>query len=72
MKILGIDPGLTQTGYGIIQSVNDNIEMIDYGVIAVPKKKSLNIRLYTIFFDICEIIRKYKPQIFVIEEVFFW
>lgn len=71
MKILGIDPGLTQTGYGIIQAVGDNVEMIDYGVIEIPKKESLNIRLHTIFFDVCEIIKKYKPQIFVIEEVFF-
>ena len=31
MKILGIDPGLTQTGYGIIQAVGDNVEMIDKG-----------------------------------------
>ena len=71
MKILGIDPGLTQTGYGIIQTMDDSIKMLDYGIIEVPKKKSLNIRLHTIFCDICEIIKKYEPQIFVIEEVFF-
>ena len=71
MKIIGIDPGLIQTGFGII-NINDNdISMIDYGIIKPDPKANLPIRLLTIFEDIVQIINDYKPEVFVIEEVFY-
>ena len=71
MKIIGIDPGLVQTGYGIINVSNNQTSLIDYGIIKPPPKDSLANRLLTIFNDVCEIISSYNPQIFAIEEVFF-
>ena len=40
MKILGVDPGLVNTGFGII-SYNKVIEILDFGIIS-PDKNSLN------------------------------
>ena len=71
MKIIGIDPGLVQTGYGIINVSNNQISLIDYGIIKPPPKDPLANRLHTIFNDVCEIISNYNPQIFAIEEVFY-
>ena len=71
MKIIGIDPGLVQTGYGIINVNNNQISLIDYGIIKPPPKDSLANRLLNIFNDVCEIISNFKPQIFAIEEVFY-
>ena len=71
MKIIGIDPGLVQTGYGIINVNNNQINLIDYGIIKPPPKDSLANRLLAIFNDVCEIISNYNPQIFAIEEVFY-
>ena len=71
MKIIGIDPGLVQTGFGIINVSNNQTSLIDYGIIKPPTKDSLANRLLTIFNDVCEIISSYNPQIFAIEEVFF-
>ena len=71
MKIIGIDPGLVQTGYGIINVSNNQISLIDYGIIKPPPKDSLANRLHTIFNDVCEIISNYNPQIFAIEDVFY-
>ena len=71
MKIIGIAPGLVQTGYGIINVSNNQIGLIDYGIIKPPPKDPLANRLYTIFNDVCEIISNYNPQIFAIEEVFY-
>ena len=71
MKIIGIDPGLVQTGYGIINVSNNQISLIDYGIIKPPPKDPLANRLLTIFNDVCEIISNYNPQIFAIEEVFY-
>ena len=71
MKIIGIDPGLVQTGYGIINVNNNQTSLIDYGIIKPTAKDSLANRLLTIFNDVCEVISSYKPQIFAIEEVFY-
>jgi len=71
LKIIGIDPGLVQTGYGIINVNNNQINLIDYGIIKPPPKDPLANRLHTIFNDVCEIISNYSPQIFAIEEVFY-
>ena len=71
MKIIGIDPGLIQTGYGIINVNNNQTSLVDYGIIKPPPKDSLANRLLAIFNDVCEIISNYNPQIFAIEEVFY-
>ena len=71
MKIIGIDPGLVQTGYGIINVSNNQLSLIDYGIIKPPLKDPLSNRLHTIFHDVCEIISNYNPQVIAIEEVFY-
>ena len=71
MKIIGIDPGLVQTGFGIIDVSDNQTSLIDYGIIKPQPKDTLANRLLTIFNDVCEIISNYHPQIFAIEEVFY-
>ena len=71
MKILGIDPGLVQTGYGIISINNNDPQIVDYGVIKPIVKEELASRLLTIFEDVSEIINMHKPSIFSIEDVFY-
>ena len=72
MIILGIDPGITQTGFGLIHAGKTNPTLLDYGIIKPPKAdKPLPIRLKTIYQDIVEIINNYKPTIIVIEDVFY-
>ena len=71
MKIIGIDPGLVHTGFGIINVNNNQTTLIDYGVIKPTPKDTLANRLFTVFNDVCEIISNYNPQIFAIEEVFY-
>ena len=71
MRILGIDPGLTKTGFGIIDINNEDLKLVDYGIIKPKNKDKLEKRLLTIFEDVSEIINKYKPTIICIEEVFY-
>jgi crossover junction endodeoxyribonuclease RuvC len=71
VKILGIDPGLVQTGYGIISIHNNDPKIVDYGVVKPVVNDGLAFRLLTIFEDISEIIKKHKPTIFSIEDVFY-
>jgi len=71
LKILGIDPGLVQTGFGIIYVKNNQVNLIDYGVIKPTATDNLASRLLTIFNDVCEVITNYEPKVFVIEDIFY-
>ena len=70
MKILGIDPGLVNTGFGII-SYKKAVEAIDYGTISPSNHLSLSARLHTIYSDTKVLIEKYSPDCLSIEEVFY-
>ena len=70
MKILGVDPGLVNTGFGII-SYNKVIGILDFGIISPDKNSSLSLRLHTIYTDMRLLIEKYEPDCLSIEEVFY-
>lgn len=69
MKIIGIDPGLTKTGWGIIESRGQNYTYIDCGVIA-PKNSEIAAKLLTIFNKLSEVIEKFKPDTAAVEKTF--
>jgi len=71
VRILGIDPGLTKTGFGIIDINNENLNLVDYGIVKPVSKDKLEKRLLTIFKDISQILDQYKPTIVCVEEVFY-
>ena len=71
MKIMGVDPGLINTGYGIISFKGKMKKVLDFGIIAPNKNSNLSIRLKTIYDDICSIISTYQPDCLSIEEVFY-
>ncbi|MEA3282830.1 MAG: crossover junction endodeoxyribonuclease RuvC [Euryarchaeota archaeon] len=68
--ILGIDPGLAKTGFGIIDDA-DGIRCVRYGVITTPPDPRLQIRVRTIFQGIQEILDTHKPDELAIERLFF-
>jgi len=69
--ILGIDPGLTNTGYGLIRYEKKKIELIDYGCVLTCKKDTFSLRIKKIYYKIKELIEKYNPHEVAIEEIFF-
>ena len=71
MRILGIDPGLTRTGFGIIDVNNEILKLVDYGIVKPNNKDKLERRLLTIFKDMSKILDQYNPTIVCIEEVFY-
>ncbi|MDR1928596.1 MAG: crossover junction endodeoxyribonuclease RuvC [Endomicrobium sp.] len=72
MRILGIDPGISLTGWGIIDtSYNKIISAVKYGYIKTTSSKSLAERLKIINIELQLIINKYKPHVAAIEELFF-
>jgi len=71
--ILGIDPGLENTGWGVInyELRISNYELKDYGVILTDKKAKSEDRLEKIFTEIQKIIKKYKVDEVAFESLFF-
>jgi crossover junction endodeoxyribonuclease RuvC len=72
LTILGVDPGINKTGFGIIKiTENNNPQLSLYGHISTNSKKSLAERLQKIYIKLEEIIRENKPDILAIESIFF-
>ena len=71
MKILGIDPGLINTGFGIISFNKNKVDVIDFGIISPDPNDTISNRIFTIFSDIEELINTYSPSIFSIEDIFY-
>jgi len=69
--ILGIDPGLATTGYGVVIKEKNNFLVVNYGTIDTLPKLKFAQRLEHIHQELSGIIKKYKPDIFGIEELFF-
>jgi crossover junction endodeoxyribonuclease RuvC len=72
MVILGIDPGIARTGWGIIEkSKSHKLQVISYGCIETAAGLPIERRLQTIREELIRIIKKYKPEVLGIEELFF-
>jgi crossover junction endodeoxyribonuclease RuvC len=70
MRILGIDPGLRITGYGVVDILNGKQIYVASGVIRTQSEASLPERLHTLFKGLNELADMYKPHIAVVEKVF--
>lgn len=70
MLILGIDPGLSNLGYAVIENSNSP-ELVEYGVIKTNKNTPYNKRLNEIFERLETLYKKYKPEVTVLEKLYF-
>ncbi|MEK6546352.1 MAG: crossover junction endodeoxyribonuclease RuvC, partial [Nitrospinota bacterium] len=71
MRVLGIDPGSSVTGYGIVDEHNGSLKAIVWGIIRTSNKTPFPERLKTIHDRLTEIILKYSPDAASIENLFF-
>ena len=68
--VIGIDPGIRNTGWGVIRVKENNILHLCHGVINTEHNGSDALRLNYIANSLDEIIKNYKPDIAVIEKIF--
>lgn len=68
MRILGIDPGLGTTGYGIIE--DRTFRVIEAGVIRTQARMPIQERIKNIFDEISDIIKEHEPSVLVLEKIF--
>ena len=71
MRVLGIDPGLTRCGIGIVDSSGpQNLKMVGVGVIKTDPEAALEYRLLELEKEISIWINKFKPDVIAVERVF--
>lgn len=70
MKILGIDPGLGITGYGLIEDAGESIKLIEAGVIRTSSNNGIVGRLLKIYDGLSEIIEEYRPDSLALEKIY--
>ena len=72
MAVIGIDPGTALTGFGIIQEgKNQDIELIDYGVIRTPAKTPPEKRLLSIYQQLIALIHEHNISCAAVEKLYF-
>ncbi len=70
IKILGIDPGLRKTGWGVIEVRGNSTKALGFGVIPSDAEDELGIRLNALFQGICGVIEQFHPGEAAVEETF--
>lgn len=70
MRIIGIDPSLHATGYGVVDSDAGLMRLVEGGVIAPKRSQQLEDRLADLQRRLAEVIGIHHPQVMVVEEIF--
>lgn len=70
MRILGVDPGLSVTGYGLIEAKRDNFKLIEAGVIKTSPKDGIQKRLLKLYVNLIELIDEYHPSVLILEKLY--
>lgn len=71
MLIIGIDPGIAITGFGVIRNEKGKLSLLDYGVITTNAGVPLPERLLLLNKGLEDIIHKWEPDAAAVEELFF-
>ncbi len=71
MRILGIDPGIGRMGWGIVDKEGQKVTPVDFGCATTESTTDIATRLKEIHKCVADLIEKYKPTEFAIEELFF-
>lgn len=70
MVILGVDPGLNATGYGVISAEAGQLCVVDAGAIRPPSSRPLGVRLAILYETLGKVITTHHPSVAVLEALF--
>lgn len=71
MRILGIDPGLANTGWGVIDTIQHKSRPVSFGVIKTNKEVDQSLRIYSIAEQIAKISKQYEIEYCSMEDIYF-
>jgi crossover junction endodeoxyribonuclease RuvC len=70
MRVLGIDPGTITTGYGVVESRNDEIALVECGVLVSRQRSPIGERLSYIYRELLKVIQRHQPDTVAVEQPF--
>ena len=70
MRVLGLDPGLRHTGWGVIDVAGNRLTHVADGVASVPPTLPVGERLVSLFRQIGEVLERFRPDTAAVEETF--
>ena len=75
MKILGVDPGLRVTGYGVIKALPartpmPKMDVLEAGIVRTDERSGIAERLRKIYASLTELITELRPDVIVIEKLY--
>jgi crossover junction endodeoxyribonuclease RuvC len=70
VRVLGVDPGLTRCGIGVVEKKGSILRLIDLGVIRTPKESEIDQRLLLLESELSAWIERADPDVIAIERVF--
>ncbi len=71
MRILGIDPGIHVTGYGVVEKQKGGLTHVIHGEVRIAKGLSLSSSLSMIYDNLLEVVRQTSPDAIVVEDIFY-
>ena len=70
MRVLGLDPGLRHTGWGVIDVAGNRLTHVADGVVHAPTDLPLAERLVALFRQLTEVLERFRPDEAAVEETF--
>jgi len=70
-RVIGIDPGLANTGFGVVDVVAGRLRLVSYGVIETPSTESHEVRLLAIYNRLLAVLDEFRPDEAEIEALYF-
>jgi crossover junction endodeoxyribonuclease RuvC len=69
-RILGVDPGLNTTGYGVVEIVAGRLKLVEAGIIRGGSKREIAPRLAEIHSGLADVLATFKPSVVAIEQLY--
>jgi len=70
MRVLGVDPGTVTMGYGVIDSHDDDLSLIDCGALTTSERSPIGERLCYLYRELLCLIQNYQPDTVAVEQPF--
>jgi len=70
VRILGIDPGLNTTGYGVLEIVDKKPRLVEAGIVRGKTRGSLTARLREIYEGVADVVKSLEPDVMALEKLY--
>ena len=70
MRVIGVDPGLGITGYGVVEQFNAKLSLVESGAIKPPPREKTAKRICIIYTALKKVLEKTKPDVLVLEKLY--